>query len=214
MAFVTFMFLVIGIFTSHLAPCAAQSSLFQPCPLLGPFVPAPRINASSPEIRSASQIFTKLLNTYVEAGDGDFGPITPNTTSFSIALFAGSNYVAKDGDPPFFYDFHHTASLKVASCSNSSACRVGKDSGYAVGALTQLFTVFTVLAELGDDIWHMSIVDFLPELQPSSEHGLRDSIRQVPWKEVTLGALAGHMAGIVRDCKSASALSLGRQGLC
>lgn len=78
----------------------AQRALYQPCPLLGPWVPSPLINTSSPAIKSASQSLDTLLNDYIVEADGRFGPISPNTTSFSIALFAGSNYVPRsDGSP-------------------------------------------------------------------------------------------------------------------
>jgi hypothetical protein len=71
----------------------AQRELFQPCPLLGPWAPAPLINPSSAAIEAATRSVDKLLDEYIVKGDGRFGPISHNTTSFSIALFAGSNYI-------------------------------------------------------------------------------------------------------------------------
>jgi hypothetical protein len=68
---------------------------------------------------------------------------------------------------------------------------------FALGDLTQLFTVYTQLTELGDEVWSRSIVDFLPELRNVSTI---DAIHAVRWEDVTLGSLAGHMAGISRDC--------------
>lgn len=173
----------------------AQKSLYVPCPLLGSSVPIPLIDPTSDALQSASKSFTQLLDQYVAAGDGDFGPITPITTSFSIALFAGSNYIAGDDDPPFFYEYHH-----AAGCSNDADCGLGPESMFAVGDLTQVFTVYTLLAELGDSVLGKSIVEYLPELIELTGN-VTNPITQVEWRSVTLGSLAGHMAGIARDCE-------------
>jgi hypothetical protein len=169
---------------------SAQREFFQPCPLLGSWVPAPNINPSSAAIEAATKSVNKLLDEYIVKADGRFGPISPNTTSFSIALFAGSNYIPGSDNSPFFYEYHHAA-------SNLAREHLDKDSVFALGDLTQLFTVYTQLAELGDDVWSRSIVDFLPELRNVST---MDAIHAVRWEDVTLGSLAGHMAGITRDC--------------
>jgi hypothetical protein len=168
----------------------AQRELFQPCPLLGPWVLAPIINPSSASIKAATKSVDKLLDEYIVEAGGRFGPISPNTTSFSIALFAGSNYIPGPDNLPFFYEYHHAA-------SNLAGDDLNKDSMFALGDLTQLFTVYTQLAELGDEVWSRSIVDFLPELRNVST---MDAIHAVRWEDVTLGSLAGHMAGISRDC--------------
>jgi hypothetical protein len=168
----------------------AQHELFQPCPLLGPWVLAPIINPSSASIKAATKSVDKLLDEYIVEAGGRFGPISPNTTSFSIALFAGSNYIPGPDNFPFFYEYHHAA-------SNLAGDDLNKDSMFALGDLTQLFTVYTQLTELGDEVWSRSIVDFLPELRNVSTI---DAIHAVRWEDVTLGSLAGHMAGISRDC--------------
>ena len=171
---------------------SAQRSLYQPCPLLGPFFPAPLIDPASPALSKVAQSLDKLLDDYIVAGDGRFGPITPNTTSFSLALFAGSNYVSGSDDLPFFYEYHHAT-------NDLGNQHLNKDSVFALGDLTQLFTVFTQLAALGDEVWGHSILDYVPELRNVSVSA-SDAISQVQWKEVTLGALAGQMSGITREC--------------
>jgi CubicO group peptidase (beta-lactamase class C family) len=185
-------FLIISTISILCPSIHAQRELFQPCPLLGPFVPAPIIDSSSPSIKAATESVNKLLDKYIVEADGRFGPISPNTTSFSIALFAGSNYIPGPDDLPFFYEYHHTA-------SNMAGDGLDKDSVFALGDLTQLFTVYTQLAELGDQVWSHSIVDFLPELRDVSTIS-SDAIHAVHWEDVTLGSLAGHVAGIARDC--------------
>ncbi|KAL1642897.1 hypothetical protein SLS58_005138 [Diplodia intermedia] len=172
----------------------AQS--FQPCPLLGPFFPAARIDPSSAVLQDSLSSFTELLDKYVQAGDGDFGPITPNTTSFSITLFAGSSSgPSSNQSNPSFYEYHHTA----PATSNKSG-EVNADSQYPVGALTQLFTVYALLAGNGSQVWSKPITEFLPELlRIQNGSSAADPLSLVNWEEVTLGALASHMAGVGRD---------------
>ena len=186
----TSFFLTLSTISFLMSTTQAQRELFHPCPLLGSFVPAPIIDSSSASIKAATKSVNKLLDEYIVEADGRFGPISPNTTGFSIALFAGSNYIPGSDDLPFFYEYHHTA-------SNLAAVGLDKDSVFALGDLTQLFTVYTQLAELGDEVWSRSIVEFLPELRNVST---TNAIHAVQWEDVTLGSLAGHMAGIARDC--------------
>lgn len=176
-----------------LSTTSAQVSEYQPCPLLGPYLPPPRIDPASPTLQTGLQDFTDLLDQYIAAADGDFGPITPNTTSFSLALFAGSNYAPEGGEEaPFCYEYHHMAD----SVNDGS---LDADSTFAIGDLTQMFTALTVLLEMRDAAWSKSIVDFVPELREAN--GSTDLISQVQWEDVTLGALASHLAGIARDCE-------------
>ena len=177
--------------TTFSAVAIAQRSFYQPCPLLGTFFPEPLINTTSPALETVAQSLDKLLDDYIVEGDGRFGPISPNTTSFSIALFAGSNSVSRPDDLPFFYEYHHA--------NDQDNNRLNKDSVFALGDLTQLFTVYTQLAALGDEIWSHSIVDYVPELCNVSA-ATSNAISQVQWKDVTLGALAGQMSGIARSC--------------
>lgn len=174
-------------------PALAQVSKYQPCPLLGPYLPPPRIDPTSLALQSALADFTSTIDQYIKAGDGMFGPITPNITTFSLALFAGSNFVEDTHDPkPYFYEYHHTASAEPTNAADI-------DSVYAIGDLTQLFTVLAWLIEEGDGLWTKSIVEYVPDLLNISKED--DVIGSVDWKDVTVGALASHMAGIARSSK-------------
>lgn len=185
-------FSVVGNVLVLSAVAHAQRSLYQPCPLLGPFLPSPQIESGSPAVASLALSLDQLLDEYIAKADGRFGPITPNTTSFSLVLFAGSNYVAGSDKLPFFYEYHHTAS----ELENES---LDLDSPFPLGDLTQLFTVYAQLAELGDEVWSHSIAKYLPELDNISANAM-NVISRVQWNDVTLGALAGQMSGIARDC--------------
>lgn len=171
----------------------AQRSLYQPCPLLGPWVPTPTIDANSPTLRGLSSQLNQQFSNYVAAGDGKYGPITPNTTSFSIALFAAGNRAALSGEKPFFYEYNHAAS--GPGCAGSTT--LDSSAKFPIGDLTQLITVYAQLATLGDKVWAEAVTSYLPDVQARNGNVLK----QVQWQDVTLGALAGHMAGITRSCK-------------
>lgn len=137
----------------------AQVSKYQPCPLLGACLPPPQIDPSSPALQSAFADFTSYIDEYVEKGTGEFGPITPITTTFSIALFASFTFVENSNITfPFFYEYHHTASGASGSLA-SGPHKVNANSVYAIGDLTQLFAVLMLLAEDGGEVWSHSIVE-------------------------------------------------------
>jgi CubicO group peptidase (beta-lactamase class C family) len=117
----------------------------------------------------------------------EYGAITPNTTSFSVVLFSGAKSNATVD--PIFYQYHYTAPAAGAKT------KVTLDSVFALGSLTQLFTVYAWLAEMGVETWTDPITKYLPQLKTAScgEKFL------VEWDTVTIEALAGQMAGISRD---------------
>jgi CubicO group peptidase (beta-lactamase class C family) len=121
-------------------------------------------------------------------GEGDFGTVTPKTTSYSIALFSTAQ---SNSTRPFFYEYHHTA----ASLANSTegVRNLDSDSIYRIGDLTTLFTTFLFLVEAGQSYWDEPVSNWVPELGTST---LENDIKSVNWKKTTLGDLAAHLGGI------------------
>jgi len=164
---------------------AADQPAYQPCPIFRAYYPPPTIDKSSDVMQSFSKNFTATFDELVRTGKHEiYGDITPNTTSFSVVLFSTA-------DDSIFFEYHHTAPAAKAKVN------VTMDTVFPVGSLTQLFAVYAWLAKFGDKEWDTPITKFLPELlRPPTTPGKIT----VPWSEVTIGALASHMAGIVRDC--------------
>lgn len=176
----------------HFRPATAEAIPYQPCPLLRAYYPAPTIDRSSDTIQSTVKEFTQIFDQLVQSGvSDDFGAITPNTTSFSVVVFTGEDGDAKDST---FFEYYYTA----PEAQNNA--NVTADTVFPIGSLTQLFTVYAWLIEMGDEKWETPITQFLPELVAANISGASDIM--VDWNEVTVGALAGQMAGIDRDCKS------------
>ncbi|CAO2652137.1 Nn.00g004200.m01.CDS01 [Neocucurbitaria sp. VM-36] len=167
---------------SWIGSIAAQNADFAPCSLLGPRFPIPRNTIASPIIQSGLLNLTAALDAYISTGDGEFGPITPNTTSFSIALFSIDE---SNSTKPFMYEYHHTT---------ESVAMVDADSVYRVGDLTTLFTTWLFLIEAGEEYWPDPVSKWVPELR--SNTSMTETIGRVNWDSVTLGDLAAHLGGI------------------
>lgn len=74
------------------------------------------------------------------------------------------------------------------------------DTVYRVGSISKLLFLYTFLVEVGHDYWHRSITDFVPELVEAARScsAESDPLTCPDWDDITLGALASHLAGIGR----------------
>lgn len=165
------------------ADAVETNPVYSPCPLIGAYYPPPVITR---EIASnLSGTFTGYFDKLVhDGGSADFGPISPNTTSFAVAFFSGSDTASGDST---FFEYYHTA--PCASSRNKT--NVDRDTRFPVGDVTMVFTVYSWLVRMGEQ-WDAPITKFLPELD--------GKVKNIPWKDVTIGALAGHMSGLAREC--------------
>lgn len=74
------------------------------------------------------------------------------------------------------------------------------DTVYRVGSISKLLFLYTFLVEAGHDYWHRPITDFVPELVEAADScsAKADPLTCPDWDEITLGALASHLAGLGR----------------
>jgi CubicO group peptidase (beta-lactamase class C family) len=180
-----------------LALAAAATSLAGPnCPPLGPVYEKPYNFKTSPAIQSA---IANLTATFTLWDQTNSSAIRANTTSYSIEVFSTSK------QDPLIFSWHHTAASLAAAGNGSYGVRkTDADTVYRLGSLTKVFTVYTWLAQDGDAKWNEPITKYVPELAAAAERArsARDPVGNVPWDEVTIGALAGQLSGAIRDCKS------------
>ncbi|KAI9698902.1 MAG: hypothetical protein M1820_007323 [Bogoriella megaspora] len=166
----------------------AGDGKYSPCPLLRGYFSPPTINRTSSTFTNFSTIYTAEFDNLIATGSHPvYGPITSNTTSFSIILSTG----AADNDDPVFFEYHYTAPGAEAPEPVSS------DTVFPAGSLTQVLTVYAWLATLGDDAMTMPITHFLPELLGSNLSAGSDF--PIFWDDITIGALAGQTSGLNRD---------------
>lgn len=168
---------------------------FTPCPLLGPSYPPFKIDTRDPTIASSLKNITQKFDRLMKTGIGENGPVTTNTTTFSMALFSTNKGNAED--EPFFWQYHYTASEYKKSVGRSQ--NVTKDSVYRIGGLTEVFTMWSLLLAVGDQIFNDPVSMYLPELSNGSN--TTASIGHTKWDDITVGQLASHLGGIARDCK-------------
>ncbi|KAH8422268.1 serine hydrolase domain-containing protein [Aspergillus melleus] len=167
---------------------------FTPCPLLGPAFPPFKLDPSFKDVSEAIKALTHELDDQIKSGNGSHGITYPNTTSFSLALFSTNEGAGSDG--PFFYDYHYTApSLKESGHYRAADV----NSVYRIGGLSQIFTVWTLMATADDGVLDDVVTKYLPELESANRDAAEDADGFVAWERVTIGQLASHMAGIARD---------------
>ncbi|KAF5023545.1 hypothetical protein F66182_4412 [Fusarium sp. NRRL 66182] len=103
---------------------------------------------------------------------------------FIVVLFGGAESLRDD---PIFFEYHYTSPEHQAS--NAS---ITSSTRFPVGDLSMVFTVYAWLVKMGEQ-WQTPITECLPEL------GEVKGALTVPWKDVTIGALAGQMSGLSRE---------------
>jgi CubicO group peptidase (beta-lactamase class C family) len=120
------------------------------------------------------------------------------STSYSIEVWSASDV----GGTPLF-SWHHTAP-NLTTLNTTGVRKVDQNTVYRLGSLTKIFTIYTWLVQDGDTRWNEPITKYVPELAAVADRAKNDPVGNVDWEEVTIGALASQMAGVVRDCKSVS----------
>lgn len=157
------------------------------CPFPGAAFPKPTNLATSPTIQAAMEKLTAAFETYDKTPTNN-----PNGTSWSLQIFSASS------NGPI-WEHYHTAQ-NLLDNDETENFTVGPDTIYRLGSLTKIFTILTFIAEAGDSHWNDPVTMYIPELGPLAEKAQSDPVLNVDWNTVTLGNLASHMAGIVRDC--------------
>lgn len=113
-----------------------------------------------------------------------------NETSFSISVFTTS-------DEGLAWEYHHASPLLTNS--SQGARNVDADSIYRIASMSKLTTVYLFLLCAGEDKWSDSIADWIPELLTAAS--LEENAAVPDWQNITIGDLAGQIAGVSRDCK-------------
>ncbi|KAI9687086.1 MAG: hypothetical protein M1822_002496 [Bathelium mastoideum] len=192
-------FLCVAIALSTLASSSTVSALtFPDCPILGPVFPPPK-NLNASVLQDAFQNLTQTLNDAIAVGNSTHGPVD-NDTAYAVQFF--SSYEAT----PAFQWYYTPLSIRNGSFGTKN---VDGDSIFRIGSVTKLFTVYALLAEVGDLYWDQPVTQFLPELDQQSQESQTDPINFLRWNDVTLGALASHLAGVTRDLESDGGISAG-----
>lgn len=150
---------------------------------LGPIFTAPVNLSRSPSLSSSLGQMTQDITTALDAA---FGKETGN----SVAICGFS--IHDSGESPLF-DYYHTANDLSPNGTNS----VGPDTVFRIGSISKLFTVYQLLLHGGHDLLNEPISRYLDDLPADNGYNTSPTVK---WDEIEVGALAGQMGGILRDC--------------
>ena len=126
----------------------------------------------------------------IGTGNDSFAPFQANVTSFSVNLFSSHEETS-------IFQYHRTA--PILNSTSGTTREVTIDTVYRIGSVSKVFTVLALLLQDGKIGLDDRVTRFIPELGRGYEDS-EDSLETVRWDDVTIGALASHLAGIGRDC--------------
>lgn len=165
-----------------------------PAPLLGPGYPAPtNFSCNGSLISAAWSNFTTTLDSYISKNQ-KIEDLVPDLGSYSISV---GGFSINDPNAAKTLQYHYTG--PDVKSSNLGDNEVSSTSIYRVESITKVFTVYLALIEIGSVFWDRPITDFVSDLSAFANKTRPDPISVVDWKSVTLGSLAGQIAGIPRD---------------
>ena len=177
-----------------LLPNAMLVSSTPAAALLGPgYPPLIDLTSNCSLVSAAWSKFSTTINTYV-ARNQTLEGLVHDLGSFTFSVGAFSIF---DDQAAEKLQYHHTG--RDVETSNTGVTMVDGDSIYRVASVTKAFTVYLTLIEIGSQYWDRPITDFIPELAKYSNDTAPNPLHVVDWKSVTLGTLAGQIAGIPRS---------------
>ncbi|EHA49675.1 beta-lactamase [Pyricularia oryzae 70-15] len=171
-----------GLLAPQSLPMAVQAARNGLCPIPGPVLPAPKAPSSRPAAAVVAAGAKELLDGVTAA---------LNYTAVSIAVKS----IHEDG---YMLEYHRTPPV----LDPRGVQQVDGKSVYRIASVTKVFAVLAVLLLDGvslDD----PITKYFPEFEKLNEQPeVKDELTLVDWDEITLGALASHLAGIKADFSS------------
>lgn len=159
-----------------------SAALKQACPLNAPQYLIPDSLSTEPEFQAAAKQFDSTIDEYVKKG-------LYEGLTFSAGVFSTTS-------EDLLWQYHHASpGLKNSTQGGKD---VDADSIYRIGSISKMLTMYLLLIKDGDRSFNEPITKYLPAL---TEYASQSSQLVSPWDEVTIGDLAGQMAGLSRDCK-------------
>lgn len=161
---------IMGLLLSHITP--SKCACYDPSPA----TPPPNFDSPSPELDQAFSIMATSLHEIIS---------TPNypTTSFSLDITSSKHTL---------FTHYHTATTR--SATRPGAPTVNGTSTYRIASITKAFTVLALLQQHAQGTLRLDtpVSHYLPAL-------LRKQSGTLPWKDITLRALASQLSGIPGD---------------
>ncbi|POS77586.1 hypothetical protein DHEL01_v204024 [Diaporthe helianthi] len=161
--------------------CWAAVATASICPILGPVFPAPRGLHSSAAFQETLELLESTIHEAFESGNTTHGPVNPDDT-YSIQIFSTTS-----GEP--LLDYHRRGPAVLGDRP------IDGDSVYRIASTSKLITVYLLLIEAGESIFSEKVTKYLPELEGSAN-----------WDDITIGSLAGYLAGVTAELFNTASL--------
>jgi len=151
------------------------------CPPYGPVFPAPKSPSTDAGVRSAIEALEKQVDDFM-------APMKLSAISMAIrSIHEEAPMMVKSFTPP--------------TTNANGTKEVDEHTIFRVGSISKAITMMAILK-----LPHVSLEDpvtkYLPELRDMSRRKEdANAVPPVSWDDVTLSALAEHMAGIGQDCE-------------
>lgn len=158
-------------------------------PPTGPAFLTPRDLASNARVKEATRNMTAAFDQLVR-GNSEEGPIG---YSFSITVVS-----ADDKSPLFSYQY----TANNLNLTAGSVRKVTADSVFRIASITKMLTVYALLLQGNKIRLDEPITSYVPEIAEIARRQKNrafNPVTDVQWTEITVGDLAGQMAGIVRE---------------
>ncbi|KAF4468817.1 beta-lactamase [Fusarium albosuccineum] len=155
----------------------SQSIPTEECPILGPVFPSNFDPSRTKAIRDAKKNFPKVIESL-------FSSEVLNTTQTSFAIDVFSTATNES-----LYSYYHAGEGLRGTLTTGDL-----DDGtiFRIGSVSKIFTVYSILAKYGLDIFNHPVTNYVSELAGNSDS---DPLDKIKWEDVTVGALAAQQAG-------------------
>lgn len=159
------------------------------CPLLGPVYPPPTSLSEHVDFLSATKEIVLYLEASAEAGN--------LSDSISLQIFSGRDEASL---------FRYSYTTPTTQNATLGVQEVNENTVFRIGSGSKLWTVLMLMMQTHGRIWNEPIAKYVPRLGVAANDArhnstqLEDQIGFAQWGEVTVGELASHSAGIMRDC--------------
>lgn len=176
------------LFASLLSTIAGQA-----CPPFTPNLPLLAPLAGTEAIQAAIANLTATFEALIDS----------NLPSLSSNAFSVDFWSLPDEGSIFTY--HWSAPDLVNNTEGVTT--VDSNTIYRVASISKVLTVYVFLANAGDELWNHPITEYVPELAEAANATEDETdVDAVRWRDVTIGSLASHLAGISRDLWGTSGL--------
>ncbi|RSL55093.1 hypothetical protein CEP54_009529 [Fusarium duplospermum] len=159
----------------------SQAQTAHDCPLWGPVYPTPTNVLNSTTVTKAIANLSESLDAALTSKT-----LGAANASFHLEVFSTDQLLL---------NYSYAAPQIKASLT---AGVLNRDTVFRIGSVSKLVTVYALLAATGMEYINDPVTKWVPELAAASvpDDGAVDVVR---WQDITIGALAGPQAGLLKD---------------